>query len=173
MHSLDKSYVVCQFLLSLIVKCYSFYIHHSIFTEGDHSSWRLDVSPNIDSSIYPLLSQFKLLKIQPYKKVHPISPVVILAFCMMQIEPLETLLFVGLCCIDTCLVFLLHPGWIHPRRTWFPKAPFEYWSMFFILFFFICIDLNCLNIESFVDYLLGGLPILHLLHMIFFMYGDY
>ncbi|PQM40972.1 putative SWI/SNF-related matrix-associated actin-dependent regulator of chromatin subfamily A member 3-like 3 [Prunus yedoensis var. nudiflora] len=55
-------------MMQEVILYVSFYIHHSIFTEGDHSSWRLDVSPNIDSSIYPLLSQFKLLKIQPYKK---------------------------------------------------------------------------------------------------------
>ncbi|PRQ36459.1 putative DNA helicase chromatin remodeling SNF2 family [Rosa chinensis] len=46
----------------------SFYIHHSIFTEVDKSSWKLDASPNIDSTIYPLLTLFKLLKVQPYQK---------------------------------------------------------------------------------------------------------
>ncbi|KAK9931068.1 hypothetical protein M0R45_018364 [Rubus argutus] len=46
----------------------SFYIHHSIFSEVDKASWKLDASPNIDSTIYPLLTLFKLLKVQPYQK---------------------------------------------------------------------------------------------------------
>ncbi|XP_050373308.1 DNA repair protein RAD5B [Argentina anserina] len=46
----------------------SFYIHRSIFTEIDKASWKLDASPNIDSTIYPLLTLFKLLKLQPYQK---------------------------------------------------------------------------------------------------------
>ncbi|KAF5452707.1 hypothetical protein F2P56_027676, partial [Juglans regia] len=45
-----------------------FYIHHSIFTKDDASSWRLDAPYNIDSTLHPLLSLFKLLKIKPYLK---------------------------------------------------------------------------------------------------------
>nr|XP_017219977.1 PREDICTED: putative SWI/SNF-related matrix-associated actin-dependent regulator of chromatin subfamily A member 3-like 3 isoform X2 [Daucus carota subsp. sativus] len=46
----------------------SFYIHRSLFTEVTNSSWKLDAPSNIDSTIYPLLTLFKLLKIQPYQK---------------------------------------------------------------------------------------------------------
>ncbi|XP_004297995.1 PREDICTED: putative SWI/SNF-related matrix-associated actin-dependent regulator of chromatin subfamily A member 3-like 3-like [Fragaria vesca subsp. vesca] len=46
----------------------SFYIHHSIFTEVEKPSWKLDASPNIDSTLYPLLTLFKLLNVQPYQK---------------------------------------------------------------------------------------------------------
>ncbi|KAJ9154191.1 hypothetical protein P3X46_027553 [Hevea brasiliensis] len=46
----------------------SFYIHNSIFTELDKSTWRLETTSNIDSTVYPLLTLFKLLKIKPYQK---------------------------------------------------------------------------------------------------------
>lgn len=46
----------------------SFYIHHSVFTVGDTSSWRLDACHSIDSTVYPLITLFKLLKITPYQK---------------------------------------------------------------------------------------------------------
>ncbi|KAJ9547400.1 hypothetical protein OSB04_019943 [Centaurea solstitialis] len=46
----------------------SFYIHHSIFTEDGKTSWKLDANPNIDSTIYPLLTLFKLLKKSPFQK---------------------------------------------------------------------------------------------------------
>ncbi|XP_015580945.2 DNA repair protein RAD5B isoform X2 [Ricinus communis] len=46
----------------------SFYIHSSIFTELDKSTWRLEAHSNVDSTIYPLLTLFKLLKIGPYQK---------------------------------------------------------------------------------------------------------
>ncbi|KAJ0804613.1 putative HIRAN domain-containing protein [Helianthus annuus] len=39
----------------------SFYIHHSIFTEDGNCSWKLDSPSNIDTTIYPLLTLFKLL----------------------------------------------------------------------------------------------------------------
>ncbi|KAM0963219.1 hypothetical protein ACFX15_021781 [Malus domestica] len=55
-------------MMQEVVLYVSFYIHHSIFTEGDHSSWRLDVSPVINTSLYPLLTLFNLLKIRPYQK---------------------------------------------------------------------------------------------------------
>ncbi|KAL6548317.1 hypothetical protein OROGR_008738 [Orobanche gracilis] len=45
----------------------SFYIHHSIFSEGDKSSWKLEPT-NIDSTIYPLLKLFNLLKVNPFHK---------------------------------------------------------------------------------------------------------
>jgi hypothetical protein len=51
----------------------SFYIHRSIFTECDKSSWRLDASYSIDSTLYPLLTLFELLKINPYQKVLSLS----------------------------------------------------------------------------------------------------
>ncbi|KAK1365491.1 hypothetical protein POM88_041052 [Heracleum sosnowskyi] len=46
----------------------SFYIHRSLFTEVTNSSWKLDAPSNIDSTIYPLLTLFKLLKIKPYQE---------------------------------------------------------------------------------------------------------
>ncbi|KAI3693065.1 hypothetical protein L6452_32893 [Arctium lappa] len=46
----------------------SFYIHHSIFTEDGKTSWKLDSNSNIDSTIYPLLTLFKLLKKSPFQK---------------------------------------------------------------------------------------------------------
>ncbi|XP_024995890.1 DNA repair protein RAD5B [Cynara cardunculus var. scolymus] len=46
----------------------SFYIHHSIFTEDGKTSWKLDCNSNIDSTIYPLLTLFKLLKKSPFQK---------------------------------------------------------------------------------------------------------
>ncbi|GLT72936.1 hypothetical protein SLA2020_448300 [Shorea laevis] len=55
-------------LMQEIMLYVSFYIHRSIFTEGDKSSWRLDASYNIDSTLYPLLTLFELLKIKPYQK---------------------------------------------------------------------------------------------------------
>ncbi|KAL6522735.1 DNA repair protein rad5b [Orobanche hederae] len=45
----------------------SFYIHHSIFSDGDKSSWKLEPT-NIDSTIYPLLKLFNLLKVNPFQK---------------------------------------------------------------------------------------------------------
>ena len=49
---------------------FSFYIHSSIFTDDDNSSWgwKLEAT-NIDSTIYPLLTLFKFLKIKPFQKV--------------------------------------------------------------------------------------------------------
>ncbi|KZV25548.1 hypothetical protein F511_09276 [Dorcoceras hygrometricum] len=44
----------------------SFYIHHSIFTEGDLSSWKLESSHN--ATTYPLVTLFKLLKVNPFQK---------------------------------------------------------------------------------------------------------
>ncbi|XP_040999651.1 DNA repair protein RAD5B [Juglans microcarpa x Juglans regia] len=55
-------------IMQEIMLCVSFYIHHSIFTKDDASSWRLDAPYNIDSTLHPLLSLFKLLKIKPYQK---------------------------------------------------------------------------------------------------------
>ncbi|KAA8548778.1 hypothetical protein F0562_000462 [Nyssa sinensis] len=55
-------------LMQEIMLYVSFYIHHSVFTEGDKSSWRLDAPSHIDSTVYPLLTLFKLLKIKPFQK---------------------------------------------------------------------------------------------------------
>ncbi|XP_073131527.1 DNA repair protein RAD5B-like isoform X2 [Henckelia pumila] len=44
----------------------SFYIHHSIFTESDLSSWKLEPSHN--ATTCPLLTLFKLLKVDPFQK---------------------------------------------------------------------------------------------------------
>ncbi|PWA70104.1 DNA/RNA helicase protein [Artemisia annua] len=46
----------------------SFYIHHSIFTEDGQCTWKLESSSNIDTTIYPLLTLFKLLKKSPFQK---------------------------------------------------------------------------------------------------------
>ncbi|XP_076943828.1 DNA repair protein RAD5B-like isoform X2 [Bidens hawaiensis] len=46
----------------------SFYIHHSIFTEDGNCSWKLDSPSSIDTTIYPLLTLFKLLKKSPFQK---------------------------------------------------------------------------------------------------------
>ncbi|KAK6929810.1 Helicase, C-terminal [Dillenia turbinata] len=55
-------------LMQEIVLYASFYIHRSIFTEGDRSSWKLNAYNNIDSTTHPLPTLFKLLKIKPYKE---------------------------------------------------------------------------------------------------------
>ncbi|CAL5337466.1 unnamed protein product [Camellia sinensis] len=55
-------------LMQEILLYVSFYIHHSIFTDGDKSSWKLDAPSNIDSTVYPLLTLFKLLKTKPFQK---------------------------------------------------------------------------------------------------------
>ncbi|KAL8515725.1 hypothetical protein ACS0TY_014417 [Phlomoides rotata] len=54
-------------LMQEIMLYVSFYIHESIFTEGDMSSWKLEPT-NIDTTIYPLLTLFKLLKVKPFQK---------------------------------------------------------------------------------------------------------
>ncbi|GFP95905.1 putative swi/snf-related matrix-associated actin-dependent regulator of chromatin subfamily a member 3-like 3 [Phtheirospermum japonicum] len=56
-------------LMQEIMLYVSFYIHHSVFTttDGDKSSWKLEPS-NIESTIYPLLMLFKLLKVNPSHK---------------------------------------------------------------------------------------------------------
>ncbi|KAF6153230.1 hypothetical protein GIB67_036576 [Kingdonia uniflora] len=46
----------------------SFYIHNSIFTDGDKSSWKLVVPSPLDSTVHPLPILLKLLKIEPFKK---------------------------------------------------------------------------------------------------------
>nr|XP_016462752.1 PREDICTED: putative SWI/SNF-related matrix-associated actin-dependent regulator of chromatin subfamily A member 3-like 3 [Nicotiana tabacum] len=45
----------------------SFYIHQSVFTSGDKSSWKLDSPSQIDTTTYPLLTLFKLLKVKPFQ----------------------------------------------------------------------------------------------------------
>ncbi|CAK9183889.1 unnamed protein product [Ilex paraguariensis] len=55
-------------LMQEIMLYVSFYIHHSVFTAGDESSWKLGSPSTIDSTIYPLLTLFKLLKFKPRHK---------------------------------------------------------------------------------------------------------
>ncbi|XP_039139181.1 DNA repair protein RAD5B [Dioscorea cayenensis subsp. rotundata] len=55
-------------LMQEIVLYVSFYIHGSIFTTGDKSSWKLVSASQLDSTIHPLPTLFKLLKIKPFKK---------------------------------------------------------------------------------------------------------
>ncbi|XP_052208103.1 DNA repair protein RAD5B [Diospyros lotus] len=55
-------------LMQDIMLYVSFYIHRSVLTEGVKSSWKLDSPSNIDSTIHPLLTLFKLLKIKPFQK---------------------------------------------------------------------------------------------------------
>ncbi|XP_057475188.1 DNA repair protein RAD5B [Actinidia eriantha] len=55
-------------LMQEILLYVSFYIHKSIFSEGNKSSWRLDSPSNIDSTVYPLLTLFKLLKNKPFQE---------------------------------------------------------------------------------------------------------
>ncbi|KAL0388443.1 UNVERIFIED_CONTAM: DNA repair protein B [Sesamum radiatum] len=54
-------------LMQEIMLYVSFYIHHSVFSEGDKSSWKLEPA-NIDATTYPLLTLFKLLKVKPSQK---------------------------------------------------------------------------------------------------------
>ncbi|KAG8370367.1 hypothetical protein BUALT_Bualt14G0109700 [Buddleja alternifolia] len=54
-------------LMQEIMLYVSFYIHHSVFTAGDKSSWKLEPT-NIDTTTYPLLTLFKLLKVKPSQK---------------------------------------------------------------------------------------------------------
>ncbi|KAK4586149.1 hypothetical protein RGQ29_023372 [Quercus rubra] len=55
-------------LMQEIMLYVSFYIHHSIFSDWDKSSWRLDGCRSIDSTVYPLLTLFNLLKNKPFQK---------------------------------------------------------------------------------------------------------
>ncbi|XP_071940584.1 DNA repair protein RAD5B-like isoform X2 [Coffea arabica] len=55
-------------LMQEIMLYLSFYIHHSVFTEGDKSSWKLDAPSDIDTTTYPLLTLFKLLKMKPFQE---------------------------------------------------------------------------------------------------------
>ncbi|OAY75863.1 putative SWI/SNF-related matrix-associated actin-dependent regulator of chromatin subfamily A member 3-like 3, partial [Ananas comosus] len=55
-------------LMQDIVLYASFYIHSSIFTEGDKSSWKLSAPSHFDPTVHPLPTLFKLLKIKPFKK---------------------------------------------------------------------------------------------------------
>nr|GLL44138.1 putative SWI/SNF-related matrix-associated actin-dependent regulator of chromatin subfamily A member 3-like 3 isoform X2 [Ipomoea trifida] len=55
-------------LMQEIMLYVSFYIHSSVFKDGDKSSWRIDCPSEIETTIYPLLTLFKLLKINPFQK---------------------------------------------------------------------------------------------------------
>ncbi|KAF8113327.1 hypothetical protein N665_0051s0021 [Sinapis alba] len=46
----------------------SFYIHSSIFNDVSKSTWRIGSSPNIESTLHPLLQLFRHLTIKPYQK---------------------------------------------------------------------------------------------------------
>ncbi|KAJ0970290.1 hypothetical protein J5N97_023167 [Dioscorea zingiberensis] len=46
----------------------SLYIHSSVFTDGDKSSWKLVAPSQFDSTVHPLPTLFKLLKIKPFKQ---------------------------------------------------------------------------------------------------------
>ncbi|PKU74958.1 DNA repair protein RAD5B [Dendrobium catenatum] len=54
-------------LMKEIMLYVSFYIHSSVFTEGDKSSWKLEATtPN--SALHPLHNLFFLLKMKPFKE---------------------------------------------------------------------------------------------------------
>ncbi|RAL38812.1 hypothetical protein DM860_013493 [Cuscuta australis] len=55
-------------LMQEIMLYVSFYINRSVFTVGDKSTWRLDSPSEIDTTTYPLLTLFKLLKINPFQQ---------------------------------------------------------------------------------------------------------
>ncbi|CAL9133832.1 unnamed protein product [Musa acuminata var. zebrina] len=55
-------------LMQEIILNVSFYIHSSIFTPGDKSSWKLGTPSNPDYSVHPLHTLFKLLKIKQFKR---------------------------------------------------------------------------------------------------------
>ncbi|WOL00053.1 DNA repair protein RAD5B [Canna indica] len=55
-------------LMQEIILHVSFYIHSSVFTEGDKSSWKLTAISNTVSRVHPLTNLFKLLRIKPFKK---------------------------------------------------------------------------------------------------------
>ncbi|XVF62919.1 hypothetical protein PTKIN_Ptkin09bG0047400 [Pterospermum kingtungense] len=55
-------------IMQEIVLFVSFYIHSSIFTEGDKSSWNFDAPWNMESTLNPLLKLFKHLNIKSYQK---------------------------------------------------------------------------------------------------------
>ncbi|OVA13929.1 SNF2-related [Macleaya cordata] len=46
----------------------SFYIHYSVFTEGDNSSWSLTPPSYLESIVHPLPTLLKLLKMKPFKQ---------------------------------------------------------------------------------------------------------
>ncbi|XP_042030012.1 LOW QUALITY PROTEIN: DNA repair protein RAD5B-like [Salvia splendens] len=53
-------------MMQAIMLYVSFYIHESVFLEVD-KSWKLEAT-NIDTTIYPLLKLFQLLKVRPFQK---------------------------------------------------------------------------------------------------------
>ncbi|KAF5771028.1 putative HIRAN domain-containing protein [Helianthus annuus] len=94
----------------------SFYIHRSIFTEDGNCSWKLDSPSNIDTTIYPLLTLFKLLKKSPFQKAE-FTPeeldtrkrALTLEVCLLDQYPLFVLLFTFSClgyyCFKICICF--------------------------------------------------------------------
>ncbi|KAL4191403.1 hypothetical protein AMTRI_Chr07g29730 [Amborella trichopoda] len=44
------------------------YIHKSVFTKGDKGLWELTVPSKLDSTVHPVPTLFKLLKIKPFQK---------------------------------------------------------------------------------------------------------
>lgn len=112
----------------------SFYIHRSLFTEVTNSSWKLDAPSNIDSTIYPLLTLFKLLKMKPYQEV-------------VYLVELSLLDAISLCCHINTFVFYFPPGWFYPRGASIKKTWFEFGCMFLgpghCVFFGNWISWNC------------------------------
>ncbi|XP_048337339.2 DNA repair protein RAD5B [Ziziphus jujuba] len=84
------------FMMQDIMLYVSFYIHHSIFTDVDMYSWKLNAS-NIDSTVYPLLTLFRLLKIRPYQNAE---------FTPEELDSRKRLLNLEVC--GATLLFILH-----------------------------------------------------------------
>lgn len=130
--------------------CGSFYIHRSVFMEGDKSSWRLDSSCNIDSTVYPLLTLFTLLKIKPYQKVLPNS----FSFLFtLQLYLCTHVVKRSMHSVVFMLYLCLHQsGWIYPWRTSFSETCAESRCMydtsrpFWILWFPISQLLKWINL---------------------------
>ncbi|KAH7518617.1 hypothetical protein FEM48_Zijuj09G0190200 [Ziziphus jujuba var. spinosa] len=84
------------FMMQDIMLYVSFYIHHSIFTDVDMYSWKLNAS-NIDFTVYPLLTLFRLLKIRPYQNAE---------FTPEELDSRKRLLNLEVC--GATLLFILH-----------------------------------------------------------------
>ncbi|KAL9161778.1 hypothetical protein ABFS82_07G042900 [Erythranthe guttata] len=54
-------------LMQEVMLYVSFYIHSSVFTKDNKSSWKLEAT-NIDSTANPLMTLFKLLKVKPFQQ---------------------------------------------------------------------------------------------------------
>ncbi|WZZ02387.1 hypothetical protein YC2023_074715 [Brassica napus] len=67
----------------------SFYIHSSIFTDVSKSTWRIGSSPNIESTLHPLLQLFRHLTIKPYQKARTKLSCSITFFFLAEFTPQE------------------------------------------------------------------------------------